>query len=234
MPSARMSCSRISRSTQCFDVRRPAFAASPRPRCIPYRERAAGQNRADRVQQFRIRHQPDQTWTPGRLCPGWGEMAVESGVRGSPDPAYVGQTVKPGCSSDELVGQGRVVGPREGRCADRVQNLRPTDSRDKKDPSRTSNPLFAGRGQQAGSAVQHHKGPDLWLRSPSEPLQTARDRRRTTPDEAGTPELGAQLRAIWSVCGDSGACLRNVRLPRARIVVPSPLVAHATSRLRAP
>jgi hypothetical protein len=57
----------------------------------------ADQNRADRVQQFRIRDQPDQTWTLGRLCPGWGEMAVESGARGSPDPAHVGQAVGPGC-----------------------------------------------------------------------------------------------------------------------------------------
>src|SRR5215210_4595254 len=44
------------------------------------------------------------------------------------------------------------------------------------------------------------------------------------PDEASTPGLGAQPRAIWSVCGDSEACLENAGLPRARIVVTSPLI----------
>ena len=37
------------------------------------------------------------------------------------------------------------------------KNLRPTDSRDKKDPSRMSEPVFAARRQQAGSAVHHRK-----------------------------------------------------------------------------
>jgi hypothetical protein len=37
------------------------------------------------------------------------------------------------------------------------KKMHPTDSKDKKDPSRTSKPLFAARGQQAGSAVQHRK-----------------------------------------------------------------------------
>src|SRR4051794_24989832 len=39
-----------------------------------------------------------------------------------------------------------------------------------------------------------------------------------------TPGLGAQLRAIWSLCGDSRACLRHAGLPRTRIVMMSPLV----------
>ena len=37
------------------------------------------------------------------------------------------------------------------------KKMRPTDSRDKKDPSRMSEPLFAARRQQAGSAVHHRK-----------------------------------------------------------------------------
>src|SRR3954471_3978394 len=37
------------------------------------------------------------------------------------------------------------------------KKLRPTDNRDKKDPSRKPEPLFAARGQQAGSAAQHQK-----------------------------------------------------------------------------
>jgi hypothetical protein len=37
------------------------------------------------------------------------------------------------------------------------KNLNPTDSRDKKDPSHTPEPLFAVVWQQAGSAVQHRK-----------------------------------------------------------------------------
>jgi hypothetical protein len=38
------------------------------------------------------------------------------------------------------------------------KNLRPTDSQDKKAPSRLSEPVFAAGGQQAGSAVHHRKG----------------------------------------------------------------------------
>src|SRR4051812_49621726 len=37
------------------------------------------------------------------------------------------------------------------------KKMRPTDSRDKKDPSRTSEPIIAARRQQAGSAVHHRK-----------------------------------------------------------------------------
>ena len=37
------------------------------------------------------------------------------------------------------------------------KKMRPTDSPDKKDPSRTSEPVFAAGRQQAGSAVQHRK-----------------------------------------------------------------------------
>src|SRR3954467_15548351 len=37
------------------------------------------------------------------------------------------------------------------------KNLRPTDSKDKKDPSRMSEPVIAARRQQAGSAVHHRK-----------------------------------------------------------------------------
>jgi hypothetical protein len=38
------------------------------------------------------------------------------------------------------------------------KKIHPTDSQDKKDPSHMSEPVFAARGQQAGSAVQHRKG----------------------------------------------------------------------------
>jgi hypothetical protein len=37
------------------------------------------------------------------------------------------------------------------------KKIHPTDNRDKKDPSRISEPLFAARRQQADSAVQHRK-----------------------------------------------------------------------------
>ena len=37
------------------------------------------------------------------------------------------------------------------------KKIHPTDSQDKKDPSRMSEPLFAARRQQAGPAVHHHK-----------------------------------------------------------------------------
>src|SRR3954451_6992799 len=37
------------------------------------------------------------------------------------------------------------------------KKIRPTDSKDKKDPSHTSEPLFAARGQQAGSAVHNRE-----------------------------------------------------------------------------
>src|SRR5690349_13281700 len=37
------------------------------------------------------------------------------------------------------------------------KKMHPTDSQDKKDPSRMSEPLFAAKRQQAGSAVHHHK-----------------------------------------------------------------------------
>src|SRR4051812_32912840 len=40
-------------------------------------------------------------------------------------------------------------------CKNLHPTVHPTDSRDKKDPSRTVEPLFAARGQQVGSAVQH-------------------------------------------------------------------------------
>jgi hypothetical protein len=38
------------------------------------------------------------------------------------------------------------------------KKIHPTDNRDKKDPSRTSEPVIAARRRQAGSAVQHRKG----------------------------------------------------------------------------
>ncbi len=38
------------------------------------------------------------------------------------------------------------------------KKMRPTDSKDNKDPSRTSEAVIAARRQQAGSAVQHCKG----------------------------------------------------------------------------
>ena len=37
------------------------------------------------------------------------------------------------------------------------KKMHPTDNQDKKDPSHTSEPVIAARGQQAGSAVQHRK-----------------------------------------------------------------------------
>src|SRR5215210_7726435 len=37
------------------------------------------------------------------------------------------------------------------------KKMRPTDRTDKKEPSRTSEPIFAARGQQAALALHHHK-----------------------------------------------------------------------------
>jgi hypothetical protein len=42
-----------------------------------------------------------------------------------------------------------------------VKKITPTDSQDKREPSRTSEPLFAARRQQAGSAVHNEKRPRL-------------------------------------------------------------------------
>jgi hypothetical protein len=39
-----------------------------------------------------------------------------------------------------------------------VKKVIPTAKTDKREPSRTSEPLFAARRQQAGSAVHHRKG----------------------------------------------------------------------------
>ena len=55
-------------------------------------------------------------------------------------------------------------------------------------------------------------------------LDLPRNWKQMASEEASTPGLGAQLRAIWSRCGDSRACLRSAGLPRARIAVTSPLV----------
>ena len=55
---------------------------------------AGGQDGADRVDQGRIRHRPDWTRTPWQLGPG-GEMAIDRGARGAPDPAHAGPALGP-------------------------------------------------------------------------------------------------------------------------------------------
>src|SRR3982750_3573426 len=56
-------------------------------------------------------------------------------------------------------GGGGAVEPPASRTADRVQKITPTDSRYKNQRSRTSEPVIAARGQQAGSAAPHHRRP---------------------------------------------------------------------------
>jgi hypothetical protein len=58
-------------------------------------KRAGGQDRADRLDQGRIRHRPNRARTPGRFGPGGGEMPVDGGPRGAPDPAHAGQAIGP-------------------------------------------------------------------------------------------------------------------------------------------
>src|SRR3954471_20459582 len=56
---------------------------------------AGGQNRADRLQQGRIRHRSNRTGTPRRIGPGGGEMPIHAGPRRAPDPAHAGQAIGP-------------------------------------------------------------------------------------------------------------------------------------------
>src|SRR3954471_24205814 len=56
---------------------------------------AGSQDRADRVHQGRIRHRPNRARTPGRFGPRGGEMAIDRGARGAPDPAHAGQAIGP-------------------------------------------------------------------------------------------------------------------------------------------
>src|SRR3954453_12276337 len=58
-------------------------------------KRAGGQDRADRVDQGRIRHRPNRARTPRRVGPGGGEMPIHAGPRGAPDRAHGGQAIGP-------------------------------------------------------------------------------------------------------------------------------------------
>src|ERR671938_788767 len=92
-------------------------------------EGAGGQDGADRLHQCRIRHRPDRTGTPGRLCAGWGEMPIGGGARGSPDPAHSGQAVGLAARGRDGPAHGRDLRRAKGRPLSRAAILASNSSR---------------------------------------------------------------------------------------------------------
>src|SRR5215207_3492366 len=90
---------------------------------------AGGQDRADRVNQGRIRHRPNWTGTPGRFGPGGGEMAVDGGPRRTPDPAHAGQAIGLAAGGRDGPAHGRDLRRAKGRLASRAAILASNSSR---------------------------------------------------------------------------------------------------------
>src|SRR3954464_7882200 len=90
---------------------------------------AGGQNRADRLQQGCIRHRPNRAWTPGRFGPRGGEMAVDGGARGAPDPAHAGQAIGPAACGRDGPAHRRDLRRAKGRLASRAAILASSNSR---------------------------------------------------------------------------------------------------------
>src|SRR5919202_6228700 len=101
---------------------------------------AGGQDRADPLNERSIRHRPDRTRTPGRLCAGWGKMPVERGPRHAPDPAHTGQAIGPAAHGRGGPAHGRDPRARKGRFASRAVILASSSSR-----SRSISPSLALR-----------------------------------------------------------------------------------------
>src|SRR5215217_5057003 len=103
-------------------------------------KRAGDQDRADRVDQRRIRHRPDRARTPRRFGPGGGEMPIHAGPRRTPDPADAGQTIGLAAGGRDGPAHGRDLRRAKGRLASRAAILASSSSR-----SSSISPSFAFR-----------------------------------------------------------------------------------------
>src|SRR5215217_7279771 len=101
---------------------------------------AGSQDRADRVDQGRIRHRPDWTGTPGRFGPGGGEMAVDGGPRRTPDPAHAGQAIGLAAGGRDGPAHRRDLRRAKGRFSSKAAILASSNSR-----SSSISPSFAFR-----------------------------------------------------------------------------------------
>src|SRR4051812_46563863 len=101
---------------------------------------AGGQNRADRVHQRRIRHRPNRAWTPGRVGPRGGEMPIDAGPCGAPDPAHAGQAIGPAACGRDGPAHRRDLRRAKGRLASSAAILASSNSR-----SSSISPSFAFR-----------------------------------------------------------------------------------------
>src|SRR3954454_12419094 len=92
-------------------------------------KRAGGQDRADRLDQGRIRHRPNRARTPRHLGPGGGEMAIDRGARRTPDPAHAGQAIGPATCGRDGPAHRRDLRRAKGRLASRAAILASSNSR---------------------------------------------------------------------------------------------------------
>src|SRR4051812_36225201 len=90
---------------------------------------AGAQDGTDRLHQGRIRHRPNRTGTPGRFGPGWGEMPIDAGPRGAPDPAHAGQAIGPAACGRDGPAHRRDRRRAKGRLASRAAILASSNSR---------------------------------------------------------------------------------------------------------
>src|SRR3954464_12484439 len=90
---------------------------------------AGAQDGTDRLHQGRIRHRPHPTRTPGRFGPGWGEMPIDAGPRGAPDPAHAGQAIGLAAGGRDGPAHGRDLRRAKGRLASRAAILASSSSR---------------------------------------------------------------------------------------------------------
>src|SRR3954466_27928 len=88
-----------------------------------------GQDRADRLQQGRIRHRPNRAGTPGRFGPGGGEMPIHAGPRRAPDPAHAGQAIGLAACGRDGPAHRRDLRRAKGRLASRDAILASRNSR---------------------------------------------------------------------------------------------------------
>src|SRR3954463_15091776 len=90
---------------------------------------AGAQDGTDRLHQRRIRHRPNRTGTPGRFGPGWGEMPIDAGPRGAPDPAHAGQAIGLAAGGRDGPAHRRDLRRAKGRLASRAAILASSNSR---------------------------------------------------------------------------------------------------------
>src|SRR5215210_5361940 len=97
---------------------------------VPLAVKGAGsQDRADRLQQGRIRHRPNRARTPGRFGPRGGEMPIDAGARRTPDPADAGQAIGLAAGGRDGPAHGRDLRRAKGRLASRAAILASSNSR---------------------------------------------------------------------------------------------------------